>query len=57
VTRTGKRRDKMYRESLTVLLLPQVTGDQGGREEEEKKGRESLTVLLLPQVTCDQEWK
>jgi hypothetical protein len=47
----------MGRESLTILLLPQVTGDQKGYEEGEKKGRGSLTVLLLPQVAGDQEWE
>jgi hypothetical protein len=35
VTRSGKRREKMYRGSLTVLLLPQVTGDQEWEKEGE----------------------
>ncbi len=54
---SGKRREIRWAGNLTVLLLPQVTGDQEWVENGEKMGRGSLTVLLLPQVTGDQEWE
>ncbi len=54
VTRISKKKKRMGRGSLTVLLLPQVTGDQEW-EEEREDGQGILTVLLLPQVTDDQE--
>jgi hypothetical protein len=36
VTRSLKRREKKDRGSLTILLLPQVTGDQKWEEGREK---------------------
>jgi hypothetical protein len=58
VTRVGRWETKDgQRISLTVLLLPQVTGDQEWEEEIEKIGSGPLTVVLLAQVTGDQEWE
>ncbi len=53
----GRRKREDGQGTLTVVLLPQMTGDQEWEEEGEKMGRGSLTVLLLPQVTGDQEGK
>jgi hypothetical protein len=44
----------MGRGSLTVLLLPQVTGDQEWEEGREKMGG-GPNCSFLPQVTGDQE--
>jgi hypothetical protein len=42
VTRRGKRGEKKGRESLTVLLLPQVTGDQEWEEGREIRWSEII---------------